>query len=209
MGSLYGRENVSRAVSAAVWPFEAIGNKIGKLAAGMPQYVPLPGVMGGSVRWLSKTVANTESLLEHKANLKYEDTPSGQWFKQQTNGASAADIRTVKEAVDQNGINWVKALQQASIQNRATGKWGQMYGVSQRENLDTFAEKVAKDASYKEHLESTYWKQIWPELYNRLSKGKITDEDNAIIISALLASKNGDTVITNVETARRYLKMKV
>lgn len=31
-----------------------------------------------------------------------------------------------------------------------------MYGVSQRENLDTFAEKVAKDASYKEHLESTY-----------------------------------------------------
>lgn len=38
-------KNVSKAVSAAVSPFEAIGSKIGKLATNMPQYMPLPNIM--------------------------------------------------------------------------------------------------------------------------------------------------------------------
>jgi hypothetical protein len=46
---------VSKAVDAAVKPFEEIGNKLGGLAKDLPKYTPLP-FPGGSIAGMNKTI---------------------------------------------------------------------------------------------------------------------------------------------------------
>lgn len=58
-------KNVSKAVNAAVQPFEDMGKKIGALGMSLPKYMPLP-VPGGSIAGVGKMVDVASRIPEAK-----------------------------------------------------------------------------------------------------------------------------------------------
>lgn len=62
-------KNVSKAVKAAVQPFESIGSQVGKMAMKLPQYTPLP-IPGGSISGLAHTAELTKSKIDTEMRKK-------------------------------------------------------------------------------------------------------------------------------------------
>lgn len=59
-------KGVSKAVEAAVKPFEDMGNKVGSMAASLPKYAPLP-LPGGSIAGAGHLTSGMESKISTKA----------------------------------------------------------------------------------------------------------------------------------------------
>jgi hypothetical protein len=76
-------KNVSKAVKAAVQPFEDIGNKIGGLAKKIPQYTPLP-IPGGSVKGLGKIAEQATTIPDAMLEKRIKDDPLYKFVKERT-----------------------------------------------------------------------------------------------------------------------------
>ena len=77
---------VSKAVAAAIDPFEKMGQQIGKLGMSLPKYIPLP-VPGGSIKWMEKSVELATSIPEHKFNESYKKSELGKKLSEMSWGS--------------------------------------------------------------------------------------------------------------------------
>lgn len=67
---------VSKAVEAAVKPFEDMGNKVWSFAASLPKYAPLP-IPGGSLAGANKAISMWENIMSARADKKFNDSGIG------------------------------------------------------------------------------------------------------------------------------------
>lgn len=73
-------KGVSKAVNAAVQPFEDMGKKIGALGMSLPKYAPiLPPSMGGSVAGAQRTIDLSDQAFKSKM-IEHEDEMIGKNF---------------------------------------------------------------------------------------------------------------------------------
>lgn len=63
--SFMAAKNVSKAVKAAIDPFEQMGKKIGELGMSLPKYMPLPGI-GMSANSMSRVAEMPQNILNKK-----------------------------------------------------------------------------------------------------------------------------------------------
>lgn len=92
---------VSKAVDAAVKPFEEIGNKLGGLAKDLPKYTPLP-FPGGSIAGMNKTITWLGQIPQYAADKRYEESTLGKIIRQNTGGSSSGDIARTKQVIESN-----------------------------------------------------------------------------------------------------------
>ena len=72
-------KNVSKAVKAAVSPFEELGGKIGKLGMSLPKYAPiLPG--GLSISGANKIASDVSANVESSSAKKSIESPTANVF---------------------------------------------------------------------------------------------------------------------------------
>lgn len=70
--SFMAAKNISKAVKAAVEPFEKIGQQVGGLAKSLPKYTPLP-IPGGSISGLNHTMDLSKSKFESAMKGREEE----------------------------------------------------------------------------------------------------------------------------------------
>lgn len=70
---------VNKAVWKAMEPFDAMGKKVGWLAASIPKYTPLP-IPGGSIAGANKAVSLAENMMHEKSNKKFEESATWRFF---------------------------------------------------------------------------------------------------------------------------------
>ena len=105
-------KNVSKAVKAAVQPFEAMGTKIGSMARKLPEYTPLPQSLGWNVKNLSRWIQGIESVMDHKSNKDFEASALGQWVRKNSwQNIDASDIAKIESALknDLSRLPWALA----------------------------------------------------------------------------------------------------
>ncbi len=65
---------ISKAVDAAVQPFEDMWKKVGSMAASIPKYTPIPG-LGMSASGMQQVMSKLETNIDQKQREKLADTP--------------------------------------------------------------------------------------------------------------------------------------
>ena len=130
-------KNVSKAVKAAVSPFEELGNKIGKFGMSLPKYAPiLPG--GISISGANKLADRAVSIPEEISSKKTKESRLGTMLGM--NGQ--ADTVALKKAQDYMK-NDSSAFAEYSTRHR------EILGELMK-NSGTYIEK---EAAYKEYME--------------------------------------------------------
>lgn len=96
---------MSKAVEAAIDPFEKMGKKIGDMGMALPKYTPIPGI-GLSAKGMEKVVEKAQYGLD-TAHEKETNEQIAKMFPglAPKNMATVEDINSVREAMKTHGQN--------------------------------------------------------------------------------------------------------
>jgi hypothetical protein len=202
-------KNVSKAVSAAVQPFEDIGKKVGNLAQSIPKYTPIPG-LGMSANSMGKIPQWLESALEAKSTKDFKNSGAGRWLESLNPGASANQQTLSRIQQAWNTTNSSNALDQYKEWfTNAKNEW-QWKAIYTDPNMITelrkLQERVINWSIDTNDIKAKYGREIGDELI-ALLKNKDWFDQNKERIAALLAgwtttdAKTKDLAIKFLEKA--------
>lgn len=185
-------KNVSKAVSAAVQPFEDLGKSIGKIGASLPKYMPLP-IPGGSIAGAQKISNMAASIPEKQLEKRLENSELYQKLK--NNGGMWGSVS------DRMGyIEWLKqgdlSKVQGSIKNMQPSYMKQDELVKALKENSTWVNRVIDQMS------------AWPERNEAktiYSKWDNLTPDDALKLNALFGWATVAD-IKNETTTRAYLE---
>ncbi len=204
-------KNVSSAVKAAVSPFEAIGSKIGKLATNMPQYMPLPSVMWGSVRWLGMATQKISEIPEKMAAEKYDNSQMGQFLNNSSGSLSQKDVANLASSIrEKDGKTAIEKVRSEFTTIQARGEGAKLATESNKENMNELAKRVKEGQINQQNLRDAYGLTRGDQLYEILNKWQIDNKEELKILAAILANKD-KTIQTRITTsidAENFLKNK-
>lgn len=196
---------VSKAVDAAVQPFENMGKKIGELGMSLPKYTPLP-LPGGSVAGMNKAINVASNIPEQMANKKFEESDLGKKLTSMSQAMNSGDVAKIKQAL--NETSWRSAIEQLTSATREmvnAGKWSQLYASTNAEHLNKLSERVNKWTISESEIK-LFIKDVpsAEKLYKLLKdKNGNLDENDRKIVAALMAWARYD--ITPID-AEKFLK---
>lgn len=185
---------ISKAVSAAVEPFEELWKSVGKLGASLPKYAPLP-IPGGSIAGANKIAGMWQWVLEYQSNKKVEESGLGKYFKEKSGqGGSAADEVAYKESI-KNGTKL------SDVQNKMNKMNAE--SLKKEDFAKTFTENAEKTKRYIKEIPDIPTREAAQKLFDEWLK----DDASRLLFTAYMS---WGTVwkITTAEQAKTYLNEK-
>jgi hypothetical protein len=182
--SFMAAKNVSKAVKAAIDPFEKMGQKIGELGMSLPKYTPLP-LPGGSVAGMQKTVNMWGDVLEHMNKERLEQDPTYKRLKAMSwQSANASSIATTKQVLSDTTASKDAVFSNISKYNAQDNAELVKIFKDQKTDMDRILNRMSWST------EGT----VANKIYDKIKKGENTTAIENLQLQALMGGATWNTM---------------